>query len=81
MRDADGNTLEPTHHAQRNLLKIGTSQKRSIRFKYDDHSRIVRAEVDQTHWAAYKYDANGTLTDAATLSSVHSRHYSSLLAI
>jgi YD repeat-containing protein len=75
MRDADGNTLELIRDAHRNLLEIQTPHKRSIRFKYDDHSRIVRTEDDRGHWAEYKYDANEMLTDA-TLSSGHARHYS-----
>ena len=75
MRDANGNTLKLIRDAQKNLMEIRTPHDHFIRFKYDDHSRIVRAEDDQNHWAAYKYDANRMLTDA-TLSSGHARHYS-----
>jgi YD repeat-containing protein len=53
MRDADGNTLKLIRDAQKNLLEIRTPHDHSIRFKYDDQSRIVRAEDDQGHWAEY----------------------------
>jgi len=75
MRDSDGDRLQLIRDAQRNLLEIRTPHKHSIRFKYDDHARIIRAEDDQGHWSNYAYDGLGMLTDV-TLSSGQKRHYS-----
>jgi len=75
MRDAEGNRLELTRDAQRNLLEIRTPHQHWIKFKYDDQWRIVRAEDDQGHWAEYHYDGNGMLSDAS-LSAGKGRHYS-----
>ena len=75
MRDAEGKRLDLIRDEQRNLREIRTPHKHWIRFKYDDQSRIVRAEDDQGHWAEYRYDGNGMLTDAS-LSSGKRRHYS-----
>lgn len=75
MRDASGDTLKLIRDAKRNLQEIRTPHDHTIRFKYDDQSRVVRADDDQGHSAEYRYNANGMLTDA-TLSSGHARHYS-----
>jgi len=74
MRDANGNLLELIRDAERNLQEIRTPHNHSIKFKYDDQSRITHAEDDQGHSVDYRYDANGMLTDAAS-STGHARHY------
>jgi YD repeat-containing protein len=73
--DAQGNVLRLIRDAARNLGEILTPHNHWIKFRYDDQSRIVRAEDDQGHSATYRYDNNGMLTDAV-LSSGHARHYS-----
>ncbi len=75
MRDAAGNRLQLIRDADRNRQEIRTPHKHSIKFQYDDESRIVHAQDDQGDSADYKYDAYGMLTDAVS-SSGHARHYS-----
>lgn len=75
IRDAAGNRLQLVRDAQRNLQEIRTPHDHTIKFRYDDQSRIVHAVDDQGHSAEYRYDGNGMLVDA-TLSSGASRHYS-----
>ena len=75
MRDAQGNTLKLLRDAKRNLLEIRTPNQHSIKFKYDDLSRVTRAQDDQGNWSEYKYSGDGMLVDAV-LSSGHARHYS-----
>jgi YD repeat-containing protein len=75
MRDAAGNKLQLIRDDERNLQEIRTPHKRSIKFQYDDQSRIIRAEDDRGGWTEYHYDDYGMLTDAIS-SSGHARHYS-----
>jgi YD repeat-containing protein len=75
MLDAQGNVLRLMRDRNRNLQEILTPHNRWIKFTYDTQSRIVHAEDDQGHSAAYRYNTNGMLTDAV-LSSGHARHYS-----
>jgi YD repeat-containing protein len=75
MRDQDGNRLQLIRDGLRNLMEIRTPHNHWIKFKYDDQSRIVRAQDDKGHWADYRYDGNGMLTDV-TFSSGHKRYYS-----
>jgi YD repeat-containing protein len=56
-------------------MEIRTPHNHWIKFKYDDQSRIVRAQDDNGHWAEYRYDGNGMLTDV-TFSSGRKRYYS-----
>lgn len=75
MRDAQGNSLTLLRDSKRNLLEIRTPHQHSIKFKYDDESRITHAQDDQGNWADYRYDENGMLRDVI-LSSGRQRHYS-----
>ncbi len=75
MRDAEGNTLKLLRDGQRNLLEIRTPNQHSIKFKYDEQSRITHAQDDQGNWSQYHYSSYGMLVDAV-LSSGHARHYS-----
>lgn len=75
MLDASGNLLELRRDPQRNLQEIRTPHGRWIRFKYDDHFRIVQAEDDTRKWTRYTYNSDGMLTDV-TFSSGRERHYS-----
>jgi YD repeat-containing protein len=75
MRDQDGNRLQLIRDGRRNLMEIRTPHNHWIKFKYDDQSRIVRAQDDKGQWAEYHYDGNGMLADV-TLSSGHKQHYS-----
>ena len=75
MLDASGNLLELRRDPQRNLQEIRTPHGRWIRFKYDDHFRVVQAEDDTGKWTRYAYNSDGMLTDV-TFSSGHERHYS-----
>jgi len=72
--DAQGNKLELVRDGQRNLLEIRTPHGRTIKFKYDERSRIVSAEDDHGQWARYQYNGGGMLTDVV-FSSGHERHY------
>jgi YD repeat-containing protein len=74
LRDGKGNRLELRRDAKRDLQEIKTPHGHSIRFSYDDLSRITRAEDDAGHWAKYEYNADGMLK-SATLSSGRERHY------
>jgi YD repeat-containing protein len=47
MRDAQGNTLKLLRDGKRNLLEIRTPNQHSIKFTYDELSRITRAQDDQ----------------------------------
>jgi YD repeat-containing protein len=75
MRDAEGNRLKLLRDGQRNLLEIRTPNQHSIKFKYDELSRVTRAQDDQGNWSQYRYSGDGMLVDAA-FSSGHARHYS-----
>ncbi len=74
MRDAQGNSLKLLRNQQRNLLELRTPHGHFMKFKYDEQSRIVRAQDDQENWAEYGYNEYGMLADVA-LSSGHQRHY------
>jgi len=74
MRDAQGNRLELRRDPKRDLQEIRTPHGRSIKFSYDELSRITQAEDDAGHWARYKYNGEGML-ESATLSSGKERHY------
>jgi YD repeat-containing protein len=74
MLDAQGNVLRLMRDTSRNLQEILTPNNRWIKFNYDGQSRIIHAEDDQGHSAAYRYNSNGMLPDAV-LSSGHARHY------
>jgi YD repeat-containing protein len=74
MRDAEGNRLELHRDPKRNLQEIKTPHGRSIKFSYDDLSRIIRAEAYEGEWARYDYNAAGMLK-TVTLSSGRERHY------
>lgn len=75
MMDQHGDKAEMIRDGQRNLLEIRTPRGRSLRFHYDSHDHIVRAEDDRGDWAAYSYNADGLLTDVVR-SDKHERHYS-----
>jgi YD repeat-containing protein len=74
MRDAKGNRLELHRDGQRNLQEIATPHGHTIKFAYDDLSRIVKAEDDGGHWAKYAYNGDGMLA-SATFSSGQMRRY------
>jgi YD repeat-containing protein len=74
MRDPQGNQLELRRDGQRNLQEILTPHRHTIKFSYDDLSRIVKAEDDQRHWVLYAYNGDGML-ESATFSNGHMRRY------
>jgi YD repeat-containing protein len=74
MRDAGGNVLELHRDGRRNLQEIKTPHGHWIRFKYDDPSRIIRAEDDAGRWVRYSYSPDGMLADVISFSG-RERHY------
>ena len=75
MRDGQGNALKLLRDPQGNLLEIRTPHQHSMKFHYDENSRIIRAQDEQGNWARYQYNEDGLL-DEVDLSSGHERHYS-----
>ncbi|PYX04791.1 MAG: hypothetical protein DMG88_23540 [Acidobacteria bacterium] len=74
MRNAAGDVLELHRDGRRNLQQIKTPHGHWIRFKYDDLSRIMRAEDDAGHWVRYSYNPDGMLSDVISFSG-RERHY------
>jgi YD repeat-containing protein len=74
MLDAKGNRLELRRDGQRNLQQIATPNGHTIKFNYDDLSRIIRAEDDKGNWVKYSYNGDGML-ETATFSSGQMRRY------
>jgi YD repeat-containing protein len=74
MTDTKGNKIQLVRDPKRNLKEILTPGGRSIKFTYDDHDRIVRAQDDREQWVNYRYDSAGRLTDVVN-SIGHARHY------
>ncbi len=74
IRSPSGDRLELRRDGQRNLLEIRTPHGHTVKFSYDDHDRIVRAEDDSHNWAQYRYNRAGLLSDVI-YSSGKERHY------
>jgi YD repeat-containing protein len=74
IRDAKGNRLELRRDGQRNLQQIATPHGHTIKFNYDDLSRIVKAEDDKGNWVKYAYNGDGLL-ESATFSTGQMRRY------
>lgn len=74
MTDTKGNKIQLMRDPKRNLQEILTPGGRSLKFTYDDHDRIVRAQDYRGHWVNYIYDSAGRLTDVVN-SAGHARHY------
>jgi YD repeat-containing protein len=72
--DAQGNKLELLRDGVRNLMEIRTPHGLSLKFHYDERSRIIRAEGDRGEWARYQYNSGGMLADVV-FSSGRERHY------
>lgn len=75
MTDSFGNKIELKRDAQRNLQEVRGPDGESIKLRYDDRDRIIRAEDDRGHWASYTYDATGFLKDVEH-SDGSARYYS-----
>jgi len=74
MQDAAGKVLRLKRDSRRNLQEIETPNGHYIRFTFDDHDRIVRAEDDHGGWAQYQYNQDGYLVDVVH-SDGNERHY------
>jgi len=74
MLDAKEIDLELRRDGQRNLQQIATPNGHTIKFNYDDLSRIIRAEDDKGNWVKYSYNGEGML-ESATFSSGQMRRY------
>lgn len=72
--DARGNRLALHRDGQRNLQEIATPHGHTIKFTYDDLSRITKVEDDKANWVKYGYNGNGML-ESATFSSGQMRRY------
>ena len=56
------------------MQRIATPNGHTIKFNYDDLSRIIRAEDDKGNWVKYSYNGEGML-ESATFSSGQMRRY------
>ncbi len=74
LTDKAGRKLALRRDRQRNLLAIDTPHNTAMKFSYDDHARIVRAEDALGDWTKYAYNPDGLLSDVV-MSSGRSRHY------
>jgi YD repeat-containing protein len=72
--DKNANKVELVRDAKRDLQAVRAPRGGSITFKYDNQSRVVRAEDNAGHWATYQYNTAGMLTDVKLSSGVE-RHY------
>src|SRR5579872_1800068 len=74
MTDRSGNKIVLVRNGRRDLQEVRAPKGGYIKLKYDDHSRIIRAEDITGHWAQYQYGPTGMLTDVVLSSGVE-RHY------
>lgn len=74
MSNATGTNIQLIRDPQRNLIEIRATHGDSIKFAYDNHDRIVRAQDNSGHWTNYVYDSAGFLTDVVNSTGV-ARYY------
>ena len=74
MQDDKGNRLELHRDRDRNLTEIEAPNHHWVRFKYDDETRVKRADDDAGEWVLYDYDKDGYLMDVIH-STGEGRHY------
>jgi YD repeat-containing protein len=73
---ASGNRIKLQRDFNRNLRTVSTQQGHSIRFTYDDQSRITKVEDDKGNWVRYEYGSDrDDMLLAAIRSSGEERHY------